>query len=128
MKKTASPHRSPVTAPLRLFRSPHVTVAQYSQEDPTATGNQILVHCQTSTEVTAEQGVVETLHVTKAMFGAVAVSRLLACWVLSFPCTSFFTLGPCVLIWMLVSLQDEMEVALQRFDGANAERERRNKK
>jgi hypothetical protein len=52
--------------------SPHVAVAQYAQEDPD-TGNQLLVHCQSANAISAEQCVVESLHMVKGMFGAVKV-------------------------------------------------------
>ena len=59
---TATPHSS----------SPHVTVAQYSQE-MVVPGNQIAIQCQTSGAIRAEQGIVESLHMTKAIFTAIEV-------------------------------------------------------
>ena len=56
-----------------LHCSPHITVAQYRQEEITP-GNQLLVQCQTSGAITAEQGMVESLHIMKDAFNAIGVS------------------------------------------------------
>lgn len=63
-----------LTAPaLPIFCSPHVTVAQYTQE-MVVPGNQLLIQCQTSGAITPEQGMVESLQITKQIFNAIGVS------------------------------------------------------
>lgn len=48
-----------------MWQHPYVQLASYTKEHPTST--EVLVRCQTSAEVSAEQGVVEALHIGKAM-------------------------------------------------------------
>ncbi|KAG7672653.1 hypothetical protein Ndes2526B_g08817 [Nannochloris sp. 'desiccata'] len=50
-----------------MWTHPHVTVAQYTQEE-VIPGNQLLIQCQTTDAITAEQGMVESLHIMKEMF------------------------------------------------------------
>jgi hypothetical protein len=53
-----------------------VTVAQYTQEE-VIPGNQLLIQCQTTDAITAEQGMVESLHIMKEMFKAIGVRATL---------------------------------------------------
>lgn len=57
---------------LLVLCSPHVIVAQYTQEE-IVPGNQLLIQCQTTDAITAEQGMVESLHIMKDMFTAIGV-------------------------------------------------------
>lgn len=57
---------------LLVLCSPHVTVAQYTQEE-VIPGNQLLIQCQTTDAITAEQGMVESLHIMKEMFITIGV-------------------------------------------------------
>jgi predicted TIM-barrel enzyme len=46
-----------------MWSHPHVQLASYTQEHPSA--NEIIVRCQTTGVIPAEQAVVEALHMTK---------------------------------------------------------------
>lgn len=46
-----------------MWAHPHVQLASYTQEHPSL--NEIVVRCQTSGAVTAEQAVAEALHMTQ---------------------------------------------------------------
>lgn len=48
-----------------MWSHPHVQLASYTQEHPTST--EVLVRCQTSGAISAEQGVVEALEISKHM-------------------------------------------------------------
>jgi DNA-directed RNA polymerase subunit L len=51
--------------------SPHITIAQYAQEDPNSSNSQLIVQCQSTNAVPAEQSLVESLHMMKEMCLAV---------------------------------------------------------
>jgi hypothetical protein len=51
--------------------SPHVQIASYTQEHPSS--NEVIVRCQTSGAISAEQGVVEALHIAKQKLNLVQV-------------------------------------------------------
>lgn len=59
--------------------SPHVAVSQYYQEeDDNKDKNSIMIYCQTENQVDAQQGVMEALNMTKAIFSAIGVRGSLA--------------------------------------------------
>lgn len=75
-----SGRRPPDAPPVYLFTralcpccSPHVEVASYTREHPTS--NEVVIRCQTSGAISAEQGVVEALVMAKQMLEHVGVSH-----------------------------------------------------
>lgn len=50
-----------------MWSHPHIELASYTQEHPSI--NEIILRCQTNAAIPAEQGVVEALHITKAILG-----------------------------------------------------------
>ncbi|KAL4427876.1 hypothetical protein ABPG75_001965 [Micractinium tetrahymenae] len=48
-----------------MWSHPHIELASYTQEHPSV--NEIILRCQTNAAIPAEQGVVEALHITKAI-------------------------------------------------------------
>eukprot|EP00887_Chlorella_sp_A99_P002613 scaffold6.g2613.t1 len=59
-----------------MWAHPHIQLASYTQEHPTSTD--ILLRCQTSGDISAEQGVVEALHMAKAMLAQMGDSMAAA--------------------------------------------------
>jgi len=52
--------------------SPHVTIAQYAQKHPVER-EEISVYCQTDCQISAKQGIVEAVDMTKSILGAIDV-------------------------------------------------------
>lgn len=48
-----------------MWSHPHIELASYTQEHPSV--NEIILRCQTNAAIPAEQGVVEALHIAKAI-------------------------------------------------------------
>lgn len=46
-----------------MWAHPHVELASYTQEHPSST--EIVMRCQTTSAISAEQGVIEALHMAK---------------------------------------------------------------
>lgn len=71
---TSNSGTSELSLPLPWPPSPHVQVASYTQEHPNQ--SEILVRCQTNGFCSAEQGVVESLHITKEIAAHMQVGAM----------------------------------------------------
>ena len=63
-----------------MWSHPHITLASYTKEHPTNTS--VVVRCQTTGAISANQGLVESLEITRLMMGAVseAMDAAVAQW------------------------------------------------
>ena len=55
-----------------MWSHPHITLASYTKEHPSS--SDVVVRCQTTGAVSAEQGLVEALQIAKEMLGAVSAA------------------------------------------------------